>query len=65
MRSSENFEHWVITVRYPAARHVHMVHHVSQKIIPVPAHGNKDVGMGLLRKIVRDAGVSVDEWQKI
>jgi predicted RNA binding protein YcfA (HicA-like mRNA interferase family) len=42
-----------------------MVHHVSQKIIPVPAHGNKDVGMGLLRKIVRDAGVSVDEWQKI
>jgi len=49
----------------PGGRHVHMVHHASHKVIPVPSHGNKDVGVGLLRKIVRDAGISVDEWQKL
>lgn len=49
----------------PGDRHVHMVHYASQKIIPVPSHGNKDVGVGLLRKIVRDAGVSADDWQKL
>jgi predicted RNA binding protein YcfA (HicA-like mRNA interferase family) len=28
-------------------------------------HGSKDVGIGLLRKIIRDAEVSVEEWQEL
>ncbi len=49
----------------PGGRHVHMVHHVQKKVIPIPTHGNKDIGVGLLRKIIRDAGVTVEEWQNL
>ncbi len=42
-----------------------MVHHASKKIIPIPVHGNKDIGVGLLRKIVHDADVTVEEWQNL
>jgi predicted RNA binding protein YcfA (HicA-like mRNA interferase family) len=44
-------------------RHVHMVHHDKKKVIPIPVHGNKDIGLGLLRTIIREAEVSVEEWQ--
>ncbi len=46
-------------------RHVHMVHHVKRKVIPIPTHGNKDIGVGLLRKILREAEASVEEWQNL
>lgn len=46
----------------PGGRHVHMVHHARQKVIPIPMHGNRDIGIGLLRKILRDAELSVEEW---
>lgn len=49
----------------PGGRHVHMVHHAVKKVIPLPVHGNKDIGIGLLRKIIRDAGVTVDEWNNL
>jgi predicted RNA binding protein YcfA (HicA-like mRNA interferase family) len=49
----------------PGGRHVHMVHHGRKKVIPIPTHGNKDIGVGLLRKIIRDAGVTVEEWQNL
>jgi predicted RNA binding protein YcfA (HicA-like mRNA interferase family) len=49
----------------PGGRHVHMVHYASKKIIPIPVHGNKDIGIGLLRKILRDADVTVEEWQNL
>jgi predicted RNA binding protein YcfA (HicA-like mRNA interferase family) len=46
-------------------RHAHRVHHVRKKIIPIPTHGNKDIGVGLLRKIIREANVSVEKWQNL
>lgn len=42
-----------------------MIHRVSRKVIPIPTHGNKDIGVGLLRKIIRDTAVSVEEWQEL
>jgi predicted RNA binding protein YcfA (HicA-like mRNA interferase family) len=42
-----------------------MVHHTKKKVIPIPIHGNKDIGVGLLRKIIRDAEITVEEWQKL
>jgi predicted RNA binding protein YcfA (HicA-like mRNA interferase family) len=49
----------------PGGRHVHMVHHTKKKIIPIPTHGNKDIGIGLLRKIIRETEVTVEEWQEL
>ena len=37
-------------------------HHIMQKNgkgIPVPVHGNKDLGKGLIARIERDAGVKL------
>lgn len=42
-----------------------MIHRAMKKVIPIPTHGSKDIGIGLLRKIVRDAEVSVEEWQEL
>lgn len=41
----------------PDGRHIHMVHHAQKKIIPIPLHRNKDIGIGLLRKIIRETGL--------
>ncbi|MGH7494640.1 MAG: type II toxin-antitoxin system HicA family toxin [bacterium] len=49
----------------PGGRHAHMVHHAYKKIIPIPVHGNKDIGIGLLRKIIRDTGLTVEEWNEL
>jgi predicted RNA binding protein YcfA (HicA-like mRNA interferase family) len=49
----------------PGGRHLHMVNYATKQVIPIPAHGNKDVGIGLLRKIIREANVTVEEWQKL
>lgn len=49
----------------PGGRHAHMVHHLQKKVIPIPTHGSKDIGVGLLRKIIREAGVSIEEWQNL
>ena len=32
------------------------------KIVPVPIHGNKDLKLGTLRSIIRQSGVSVEEF---
>jgi predicted RNA binding protein YcfA (HicA-like mRNA interferase family) len=43
-------------------RHSRMVHPESGKIIPVPVHRGKDVSPGLIRAIIREAGITPDEW---
>lgn len=35
------------------------------KLIPVPNHPGQDVKPGTLRRIIRDVGVSVDEFAKL
>ena len=33
--------------------------------IPLSMHGNRDIGVGLIRKIVRDLGISREEWNSL
>jgi predicted RNA binding protein YcfA (HicA-like mRNA interferase family) len=47
---------------HPGGRHSRMVHKASGRIIPIPMHGSKDVSIGLIRAIIREAGITVEEW---
>jgi predicted RNA binding protein YcfA (HicA-like mRNA interferase family) len=50
---------------FPGGKHDRMVHPVSGKVIPVPVHKGKDVGVGLIREIINEVGISRDEWVKL
>ena len=39
-----------------------MVNLQTGKIIPIPMHGSKDVSVGLIREIIREVGITHDEW---
>lgn len=39
-----------------------MVNFKTGKIIPVPFHKGVDVGVGLIRVIIAEVGISRDEW---
>ena len=42
-------------------------HYISmgEKCTVIPVHGNSDIGVGLLRKILRDIDISVEEYDKL
>ena len=46
-------------------RHSRMVQPRSAKIIPVPVHGGKDVSVGLIRAIIRELGITPEEWLEL
>ncbi len=46
----------------PGGRHVRMVHPERGQIIPIPVHGGKDISVGLIREIIRQIGISREEW---
>ena len=46
-------------------RHAHMIHRQSRKIIPIPVHGGRDVSVGLIRAIIREVGITRDEWRSL
>lgn len=46
-------------------KHIRMVNLKTKKIIPVPMHKGKDVGVGLIRAIISEAGISRDEWIRL
>jgi predicted RNA binding protein YcfA (HicA-like mRNA interferase family) len=37
------------------------LHHPDGRVVTVPEHGSQDLGRGLLRKILRDAKLSVED----
>jgi predicted RNA binding protein YcfA (HicA-like mRNA interferase family) len=39
-----------------------LVHAVSGLTVPIPMHGGKDLKSGTLRHIIRQAGLTVDEF---
>jgi len=43
----------------------HAIFKKEGKRIPVPIHGKKTIPPGLLRAIIREAGVSVEEFNKL
>jgi len=47
---------------FGGGRHVVMRHPETRVKIPVPMHKGKDMPIGTLRAIIRQAGVSVEEW---
>jgi len=46
----------------PGGHHVRMVHLENGQIIPIPVHSGKDIGVGLIREIIRQVGITRDEW---
>lgn len=44
--------------------HAHYVK-PGRKTIPVPIHGDQDIGRGLLRKIIRDLQISREEFLRL
>jgi predicted RNA binding protein YcfA (HicA-like mRNA interferase family) len=41
------------------------LHHVDGRVVTVPDHRGQDIGRGLLRKILRDADLSRDEFVEL
>jgi predicted RNA binding protein YcfA (HicA-like mRNA interferase family) len=39
-----------------------MVNRKTGKIVPVPFHKGRDVGVGLIREIISEVGVTPEEW---
>jgi predicted RNA binding protein YcfA (HicA-like mRNA interferase family) len=33
--------------------------------IPIPIHGGKDISVGTLKAMLREAGISTVEWEKL
>jgi predicted RNA binding protein YcfA (HicA-like mRNA interferase family) len=46
-------------------RHLVMRHPQTGKKISVPMHKGRDIPVGTLRAILREAGVDVEEWVKL
>lgn len=44
--------------------HVRMKHE-DNRVVTIPVHANKSLGKGLLRKILRDAELTVEQFQEI
>lgn len=42
--------------------HCYFLDEVRKKTTVVPVHGNRDIGTGLLRAILRDIDMSVDDF---
>jgi predicted RNA binding protein YcfA (HicA-like mRNA interferase family) len=42
--------------------HYLMRHPDKPRLVPVPFHGDRDIKIGVLRSIIRQAGMTVDEF---
>ena len=50
---------------YTKGSHYFFHHPLKNRITSVPLHGGKDIGRNLLRKIIKQAGLSVEEFLKL
>ena len=50
---------------YAKGSHYFFHHPLKDRITSVPLHGGKDIGRDLLRKIIKQAGLSVQEFLKL
>lgn len=46
-------------------RHSRMVHPERGQIIPIPMHKGTDVSVGLIRAIIREVGITPEEWLEL
>jgi len=42
-----------------------MVDEATRRIVPVPVHRGRDVGVGVIRAITREVGITPDEWNEL
>ena len=49
---------------FPGGRHSRMVHLQTGQIVPIPIH-SKEIGVGLIREIIRQVNISVEEWLEL
>mgnify|MGYP001605068976 CR=1 FL=1 len=47
---------------YTKGSHYYFRHSISNKTTSVPMHGGKDLGRGLLSKIIKQAGLTVKQF---
>ena len=52
-----------VTVRQKGS-HVRMKHE-DNRVVTIPVHNNKNLGKGLLRKILRDTELTVEEFLEL
>ena len=52
-------------VRRHIGSHVILRHPVTRVAVPVPVHGGKDLKPGTLRGIIRDAGLTIEEFRRL
>lgn len=50
---------WVLK-RVKGSHHIYF-HPQTNETMPIPVHGNRDIGKGLLLKIIKKVGITVDE----
>lgn len=51
--------------RRTTGSHVIMKNSETNKIIPIPMHGSKDIKRGTLFAIIKQTGISVEEFEKL
>ena len=52
-------------VDHQAGSHVTLWHPVTNRHVTVAAHANRDLKRGILRRIIRDAGLTVDGFREL
>lgn len=50
---------------FAGGRHVHMVNKEKKLVIPIPYHQGKEIGVGLIQTILKEAGISREDWFKL
>jgi predicted RNA binding protein YcfA (HicA-like mRNA interferase family) len=46
-------------------RHSRMLHPTRGQIIPIPMHKGRDISVGLIRAIIREVGITPEEWVEL
>ena len=46
-------------------KHQRMIHPETGQIIPIPTHQGRDVGVGLIREIIRELGIGREKWMRL
>ncbi|MBA3806648.1 MAG: type II toxin-antitoxin system HicA family toxin [Acidobacteria bacterium] len=52
-------------VKRQKGSHIHLRRETDQRRVTVPVHSGKTLPLGTLRSILRDAGIEVEEFQKL
>ncbi|MBI4132402.1 MAG: type II toxin-antitoxin system HicA family toxin [Candidatus Sungbacteria bacterium] len=50
---------------YTKGSHYFFHHPLKNRITSVPLHGGKDIGRNLLRKTIKQAGLTIEEFLKL